>query len=484
MTRKVLVVAYYFPPIATSGSMRPLGFCRYLDRYGWQPRVLTTDPRSVYPAMGVDESLSTRLPESIQIDRVPHKNLEHALLQLRSKFRHSVATLLSLEASQALPRTNGQASNGTSAGFRQKYYNLKNTALDWLFSFPDPQCFWLRPAVQWFSRIPRDEYPHAVFATGGPWTTLLVGKALAKRFQVPFVADLRDPWTCNPYIQVHSPFLFHRAIRLERSVYEAAACVVANTAELSTKLRSNHPDLKRKFVTITNGFDSDTYSPAANGRKVRQSPSVGVNPPIELCHFGSMYGNRNPLLFLQAVKGLIDEKRIGPDQLRIRFTGAWEVTETSCENLAQELERLGIVRREPPVPHDECVQLMMAAEILLILQPASPLQIPGKIYEYIATGRPLLVIGGEGATAQLVDRHQLGTCCRNEVADIKTMLARIVNDHVRITPPPKEELARFAYRTLTADLASVLDAACAAKQVMRSVDPRASGPDYAPPPPL
>ena len=99
---------------------------------------------------------------------------------------------------------------------------------------------------------------------------------------------------------------------------------------------------------------------------------------------------------LQALKELIDEKRIGPDQLRVRFTGAWEVTETSCENLAQELEQRGIVQREPPVPHDACVRLMMAAEILLILQPASPLQIPGKIYEYIATGRPLLVIGGGG----------------------------------------------------------------------------------------
>jgi glycosyltransferase involved in cell wall biosynthesis len=480
--KTVLVVAYYFPPIAASGSMRPLGFCRYLDRYGWRPRVLTTEPKSVYPPTGVDESLCGQVPNSIQIDRVPHKNPEQTLLQVRNRVRGAMTRLLSSGGTQPLTNANGHTLDGPQVGFREQYLNLKTALLDWLFSFPDPQCFWLRPAVERFSRIPRDEYPDAVFATGGPWTTLLVGKALAKRFQVPFVADLRDPWTCNPYIQVRSPFLFRRAAQLERSVYEAAACVIANTAELRVKLLIDHPDLENKFITITNGFDGGTYNPAANEGRVRQSPGVSVKPPIELCHFGSVYGNRNPLLFLQAVKELIDEKRIGPDRLRIRFTGAWEVTETSCENLAQELEQLGIVRREPSVPHNECVQLMMVAEILLILQPASPLQIPGKIYEYIATGRPLLVIGGEGATAQLVERHQLGAFCRNEIADIKTMLARIVNGHVRITPPPKEELAGFEYRTLTADLASVLDAVCAAKQIMRSVDRRASGPDYPTPP--
>ena len=268
--KTVLVVAYYFPPIPASGSMRPLGFCRYLDRYGWRPRVLTTEPKSVYPPMGVDESLCDQVPNSIQIDRVPHKNPEQTLLQVRNRFRGAMTRLLSSGGTQPLANVNGHALDGAQVGFREPYLNLKNALLDWLFSFPDPQCFWLRPAVQWLSRIPRDEYPDAVFATGGPWTSLLVGKALAQRFQVPFVADLRDPWTCNPYIEMRSPFLFQRAVRLERSVYEAAACVIANTAELRAKLRSDHPDLERKFVTITNGFDSDTYNPAANGRKVQQ----------------------------------------------------------------------------------------------------------------------------------------------------------------------------------------------------------------------
>lgn len=459
--KSVLIVAYYFPPIAASGSMRPLGFCRYLETYGWRPRVLTTDADSVYPAMGVDESLCDRLPDSIQIDRVPSTNPEQRLLQIRNKFRAEVSRFFPSAGSQAPTGANGHVSDGAQTGFRERYLNLKNVVLDWLFSFPDPQCFWLRPAVQWLSRIPIDEYPDVVFATGGPWTGLLVGQALARRFRVPFVADFRDPWTYNPYLEVRSPFLFHKAAQLERSVYKTAACVVANTPELCSKLRTDHPDLEKKFVTITNGFDTDTYNPVDNACNAGQGAHAASSPVVELCHFGSVYGNRNPAALLQAVKELIDRNRIGRKQLRIRFVGAWEVKDASCEALARDLEQLGVIRREAPVSHAECVRQMRAAEILLILQPASPLQIPGKIYEYVATGRPLLVIGGEGATAQLVNQHRLGICCPDRTAEIKDLIQRLVAGQTRIAPPRREDRDRFAYRTLAGDLASVLDSVCA-----------------------
>jgi len=99
----------------------------------------------------------------------------------------------------------------------------------------------------------------------------------------------------------------------------------------------------------------------------------------------------------------------------------------------------------------------------LILQPGSPLQIPGKIYEYIATGRPLLVIGGEGATARLVDQHRLGVCCPNRTSEIKSLIESLATGQTRIAPPRREERERFAYRSLAGDLASVLDAVSAGR---------------------
>jgi hypothetical protein len=184
---------------------------------------------------------------------------------------------------------------------------------------------------------------------------------------------------------------------------------------------------------------------------------------LELCHFGTVYGKRNPLPLLQAIKELSEENRIEPGQLRVRFVGAWECMDDPCEALAQELEKQGVIQREPPVPHETCLQQMALAKILLILQPAYPLQIPGKIYEYIATGRPLLVIGGEGATARLVEQHRLGRCCSNQVLEIKELLWRLITGQTRIEPPQPADTARFDYPILAGELACVLDAICAEK---------------------
>ncbi|MFZ1504954.1 MAG: hypothetical protein WAS50_17475, partial [Nitrospira sp.] len=70
--KRVLIVAYYFPPVAASGAMRPLGFCRNLPAFGWQPKVLTTTPECVYPVHQVDEKLGARVPDTVEVIRVPY----------------------------------------------------------------------------------------------------------------------------------------------------------------------------------------------------------------------------------------------------------------------------------------------------------------------------------------------------------------------------------------------------------------------------
>jgi hypothetical protein len=457
--KKVLIVAYFFPPIAASGSFRPLGFCRYLERYGWLPWVLTTEPASVYPPLAVDENLCLRLPRILKIHRVPDTNPLQLLIHARDKVRKQARNLLGsrnrqLTVSDGLPKP-------AKTGFHRQISALKNSVLGWFFSFPDPQCSWLRPAVRRISRLPRSERPDAVFATGGPWTSLLVGKALAQRWGVPFVADLRDPWAGGALYEQNgrSSFLFRKTGELQRSVFAAAARVITTTEELRTTLLSDYPEMGGNCVTITNGFDSEGRQPVVDLYDTRElDPNRGT---LELCHFGTVYGNRNPLRLLQAVKGLIDEGRVKPGQLRLRFTGVWEVADNSCEALARELEAQGFMQREPLVPYEVCLRQMASASVLIVLQPAYPLQIPAKIYEYIATGRPLLVIGGEGATVRLVEQHRLGQCCPNRVPETKKIICGLLTGRTRIEPPQPKDRDCFDYRVLTRELAGVLDAVCA-----------------------
>jgi Glycosyl transferase 4-like domain len=463
--KKVLIITYYFPPIAASGALRPLGFCRYLERHGWLPRVLTTQPSTVYPSVDVDQSLSTRFPAHLRVDRVPDGNPISTLIRLRDQARQKMGNFFNPANSEILPI--GHPIEPVKTNVRGRFSVLKGSIVERLFLFPDPQCFWRRPAIQRLWRLPSHARPEAVFASGGPWTSLLVGKALAQRFGVPFIADFRDPWTQNPYKPL-SPARSRQAKRLEQAICTAAAAVVSTTVELSAAFRNSYPALAEKFMTITNGFDSEAPPSVVDtlGTSERLQPVSPARCGMELSHFGTVYGNRNPLPLLQAVKALLEEGRLTKDQLRLRFVGDWLVVNDACDRLARVLEAHGVLRREPAIPHDECLRQMASTPVLLILQPASPLQIPAKIYEYIFAGRPLLVVGGEGATSNLVRRHRLGTCCANEVTEIMGMLRRIVQGEMVIEPPQQAARAHFDYNLLTAELAALLDSVCALRPGM------------------
>jgi hypothetical protein len=447
--KRVLIIAYYFPPIAASGAIRPLGFCRYLTEYGWLPWVLSTDAGSVYPDQGIDESLCDGLPGQVRIERLPHPYPLRTLLRARDQVR---------ELMRAFGPTRPRDGRNHDQRGASQANTLKDLVLDWAFSFPDAQYSWRRPAFRWGSQLPQTERPDAILATGNPWTSLLVGKDLAERFGVPFVADFRDPWMMDPNYHKRFPsaFLLNKGKALEHSVCTAAACVITNTEELRSRFSAVYPELRNKFVTITNGFDPDHFSlikPADDLADVD-------GETLELCHFGTIYMNRTPLRLFQAIAEMFKDRKLKPNQIRMRFVGAWDVMDDSAEDLARELEKHGFLRREAPSPRQTCLHQMACAKALLVLQPDYPLQIPAKIYEYVAAGRPILVIGGEGATVRLVKQYRLGLCCSTQVRDIKRLLGRLVSGEVRLESPDLSNINRFTYRTLTGQLASVLNAAC------------------------
>lgn len=449
--KKILMVAYYFPPVAASGAMRPLAFCRFLESHGWSPRVFTTDPASVYPPHPVDRQLLTKIPSGVRVNAIPHENPLQRLIAWRDRAREIVRggqqARSHAHGAAPVPRPGNQESKqGVLTAF-------KNFILDRGFAFPDPQCAWLKPAVAFAMQLPRTEIPDVVFATGGPWTSLLVGKRLAEYWKVPFIADYRDPWTSNPYVSFASSFLNAKARRLEQSVCNRASRIITNTQELRVQLQKDYPCISGKALTVTNGFDPDSFGSHEGTAPTRRAKQA----KLELCHFGTVYGKRTPVVLLQAVLELYRAGRITGEHLCLRFVGAWEMTEPKCEELAQLLEKVGLLKREPPVPYEACLQQMTEADALLVIQPDSPLQIPGKIYEYIATRRPLLLIGGEGATASLVQRHRLGLAGSNNGGQIRQLLLDVIEGRQKLLAPAQQEIDRFNYRSLTADLACVLD---------------------------
>lgn len=447
--KRVLIVAYYFPPTAASGSLRPLAFSRHLEAFGWIPRVLSTDAASVYPPLESDTGLLEKVPHALQIDRVPHRNMLQAAIQLRDRLLQRSA---SAQDETSFPPAAGPTR--LMGGLTQR----KDLLLDHVFEFPDPQASWLRPAVRHAVRTLSRNPIDAVFATGKPWTGLLVGFEIARRFGIPLIADFRDPWTHNRYSDRQAPSLAARACKLERQVCLEAACVVANTDELRQQFQQDYPDLRTKFVTITNGFDDWMGDDAPVAASTVSSGGRLEGGAVNLWHFGMVYGQRDPVALLRAVKELDDEGAVGAGKLRLRFVGGWSVTNPESNSMARELEERGLLAREPQIAHDECMRQMRLAPVLLAIQPSSPLQIPAKLYEYLAVGRPLLIVGGEGATAALVERHRLARCCPNRVTDLKQLLRELL-EHPNLRVPDPSGRAPFHYRELTRNLAARLDEA-------------------------
>lgn len=448
--KQALLVAYYFPPIAATGALRPLGFCRHLPAYGWCPTVLTTTPESVYPPHPVDHHLETYVPGDIKVEHVGYRDSLSHLIDVRDRIRSFVSGRLF-----ARPRTEEPIKShiAMTESVLKPRSILKDAVLDWLFAFPDRQASWISPAVRRITDLGRQITPDIVIATGGPWSNFIVGRTLARRLKCPLVLDYRDPWTCNPYYAFSAQFLTEKARRLERFICLGASRIITNTEELRQRLCTEYSEITDRCVAIPNGFDPEILGTG----NVHGADSESAAKGYELCHFGTVYGKRTPRLLFQAVSELFQEGLIKPEQLRLRFVGAWESTDEECNSLAKVLEKQGLLLREPPVSHQSCVRQMKEASVLLVVQPESPLQIPGKIYEYIAVGRPLLLIGGEGATAGLVERHNLGVSCPNEVKRLKKVIHDIIAGVIPLRRPDAQTINRFDYRRLAGNLAELLD---------------------------
>jgi hypothetical protein len=447
---RVLLVAYYFPPIAATGAMRPLNLCLHLPSCGWMPSVLATDHPSALPPQGKDDHLSDRIPPTIDVTRVQHGNPLGNLLALRERFSRLMKGTAGTPPSGAPQDTSPLSTRGSERN-ESVFVSARRFIIDAALNFPDPQCRWYGPAVRAMMKKRGDHPPQIVWATGGPWTSLLVGRALAQRWAVPFVADFRDPWI-GGHEFFSSKLLHRRAARLERAVCEAASRVILNTEELRIRFCEEYPQWQTKFVTITNGYSQEIALHPATDDIIANLPGT-----LQFSHFGTVYGNRSPLALFQAVQALLNEGALDRTRLTLRFVGAWDVDDPACNQLANLLEDRGVLQRVPPIPHQACLKEMVKSDVLLLLQPNYPLQVPAKIYEYITVGRPLFVLGGEGATANLVHRHRLGRCCPNRVTDVKRTLVELMGDRTSLVPPNPADTERFSYLNLSRHLADVLN---------------------------
>ncbi|NJL58969.1 MAG: glycosyltransferase family 4 protein [Desulfobacteraceae bacterium] len=444
MSKNILFIAYYFPPDSSSGAFRPLHFARHLHNMGTNVSVLTAREQDYLSGHSKDEKLFQTIPKQVAIFRSrvyrPKELLIHFRNWLRCTFRQAGII--------------GNSSDNTMSSQVEKrdsfFQKIKDFITDFL-SIPDTNVGWLPSALNKGLCIIRERHIDVIYATGGPWTCLLIGAILKKFTGKPLILDFRDPWVTNPYFLLRSPIIQSFETLLERKVIKIADHVIANTEELRQNFLQRYPELGDNMVTtIPNGFDEYIDMPLTKNKR------------LTFTHAGSLYFSRNPRFLLQAIVNLVDNKIIPKGDLRFVFLGSFHIEDPLLAPLLKHPTLQDIVELLPQVSYQEAVAYQSRSDVLLLIQPDFPLQVPRKLYEYLAFRKPILgITDAHGATATIIRDNQLGLVVENRTSELEQSLQIIYGQWKKGTLDADvrnlEKYEKFTNKHLTRELLNISD---------------------------
>lgn len=431
--KRVLFVAYAFPPVGGVGVQRVTKFVKYLPEFGWQSSVLTVSNPSV-PVY--DTSMSADVPEETIICRA--RTMEPGY-----GFKGAVSA--------------SESHGGSRKGIFRRAFSAAARNVGNLLLQPDPQILWYPNAVRDGLRLLRETPHDAIVATAPPFSSLLVGAALARRTGLPLVLDYRDEWgISNSYWENKREWAISRVVqgRMQKSAVRAASALLATSrgsAEAIGQL-ANEMEHRIPVSHIYNGYDPDDFA--------------GVPVPRERDRFRMVYvgtlwnlNSAEPL-----VKAVCELARQSPElvgKLELVFAGR---RTDAQEKLLDQLNDLPCrVVRLPHVEHTEAISLMRTADALCLLcsdLPEAGRVINAKAFEYMAARRPILAIFRQGETWELVSENSSAICHEpGDTAGATATLATFIRQFLHGDAPQTEErdVSRFDRRQLAGELADLLD---------------------------
>lgn len=372
--KKVLIVAYYWPPSGGSGVQRWLKFVKYLPQFGWKPYVFTPEN----PSFDIrDESLLKDVPPQAEVIKLPIWEPYEAFGKLSKIFSGS---------KKKVTQTNFAGTKQSSLFSRLSVWVRGNMII------PDPRKFWVKPAVKFLKKYLQENDIQTIITTGPPHSMHLIGLKLKQQNpSLKWIVDMRDPWSEWGFLETlnlsKAAFLKHK--QLERTVLTTADHVVTVTP---TWVRQFEKLSDRSVTLLTNGFDEDDF---ASFKPERQ-------PKFTVRHIGIVNERCNPRPFMEVVETLCGHNHTLRNDLRIEFVGSVEssfIQYVSVNPLMNEVTRF-----VPPVWHTEIIKVYETSSALLLILTGyknPEAYLPGKLFEYLATGLEVIGVGpvqGDAAT--------------------------------------------------------------------------------------
>lgn len=442
--RRVLLIAYHFPPNASSGTFRSLKFVKYLRQFGWEPVVLSVDPR-YEPCEPMDPALLADMPDDVTVIRT------QAGLPLQSR----------QQTTAKKPPTQppvGDSNPGTTTTGSSGWNWFKKSVQEFV-QFPDRHNGWYPFAVWAGWRAIRRYQVDALYASSPPSTGILVGLTLKLLTGKPLVSDFRDPWskTYGKIIDQQSLSRKERWLHiLETKVFAVSSYIINVSVDLTDRARANSPPTATaKFITIYNGFDTADFAPVLH--RV-------ADEKFRIVYTGCFYdGMREPTEFLLALQILANQSPQEFQAMEVWFVGDLEWIRDHSTWVAQ----LGLgahAQFKPFVPHQESLHLLAESDLLLMIgsiKKTDTGNLPAKLFEYAATRRPILALVHEGESAKFVRSYGMGRSANpenpQEIANVLLQMYREIRAGTFPSEPNTEFLHQYDRRELTRQLATVLD---------------------------
>ena len=369
---KILLVTWYFPPLNDVAAVRTGAMAEFLQQAGHEVRVVTA-------ARAGDASMVVPLTD----DRIVRTSwFDVDTLQLRSNRTASSTRNMPVSAAVRAPRKRPFARLRAVA--TNAYANLVHV--------PDRQIGWFAFALAAGRDVAARHGVDLIYASGPPFTTHRVARALSRKLVVPWIAEFRDGW--SSYLYEPRP-RWRQAIdkRMEAATVRSAAGVVAVTAPWADHYRMAY---KKPTVAIYNGLpdrpDDSTESESA------------PEQPLSIAYLGVLYdGLRDPAALYEAIK----RSALTPRDIQVVYYGP---SEADVRPMAEKFGLEAYVAVKPRVSYTESLRVQRASDVLLLLQaPGDPRNVPAKLFEYLASGRPILGLGlDNGIPAKLIRDRSAG----------------------------------------------------------------------------
>lgn len=368
MKKKILIITYYWPPAGGPGVQRWLKFVKYLPEFDVEPIVYCPENPN-YPI--IDESLISEVSDAMTIIKQP----------ISEPYRF--ANILS-------KRNAKQISSGVIP--KQKKQTFIQKLLLYVrgnFFIPDARKNWVKPSVSFLSNYILKQKIDTIITTGPPHSLHLIGLQLKQKHNIKWLADFRDPWTTIGY---------HKKLKLSNSSAEKHKMLETEVLQSADQIIVTSANTKKEFTSktnqpisvITNGYDN---------HKIKRPKKDAL---FTMAHIGSLLSERNPIQLWEALGELINENELFSEEFRLQLIGV------VSDDVIKALQQFGLsnhVNTLGYVSHKEAIEAQMSSQLLLLIEIDSEdtkVIIPGKLFEYMVSGTPIIALGPEDSDVETI----------------------------------------------------------------------------------